>query len=482
MERKHLSTVARQFKRSFSQQVLNGLGKAVRFCVRVREITPYRLALGLIEVFATMQVKTIADVHRAFNALCNTTVHYKPFHNQLVKATFPTFMRGLCEQLMAQLTSEVLRFAPQSAFAQFTHITIHDGTSFAVKSTLKKTFPGRFTKVSPAAVELHVSMERLSEGLETVTLTADKESEVHHAPAQNTLRGGLFLADRMFFIKRYLAEISAHGGYFIVKAKGVINPMIRQAHTHEGGAIKRFQNLPLKPVKSKVSKYRALDLDVAWEGELEARLIVTWDPKNKRPRYLVTNLPRAQFTLEQIWDAYRLRWQVGVSSQGHIVQSVEVRPRPKDSGLVAWEAPWRESKTAEPSDNMFRKEHAQRTRLQRAVNVEVASLHVIPVAETVYNARRQQGLDEMSPMRQPSPAGYQRRHGVKDGVSTGETRGARWGKPTEEASPITVSGKWRRRHPGGGSGRSTYDGRAAKRARREGPGPVSTPLVKVRQG
>jgi hypothetical protein len=310
MERKHLSTVARQFKRSFSQQALNGLGKAVRFCVRVREITPYRLALGLIEVFATMPVKTIADAHRAFNALCHTTVQYKPFHNQLVKATFPTFMRGLCEQLMARLTSEVLRFTPQSPFARFTHITIHDGTSFAVKSTLKKTFPGRFTKVSPAAVELHVSLELLSEGLETVTLTPDKESEVHHAPAPNTLRGGLFLADRMFFIKTYLAEISAHGGYFIVKAKGVINPMIRQALTHEGSEIKRFQNLPLKRVKSKVSKYRALDLDVVWEGTLKARLIVTWDPKNKRPRYLVTNLPRAEFTLEQICDAYRLRWQV----------------------------------------------------------------------------------------------------------------------------------------------------------------------------
>ncbi len=235
MERKHLSTVARQFKRSFSQQVLNGLGKAVRFCFRVREITP---------------------------------------------------------------------------FARFTHITIHDGTSFAVKSTLKKTFPGRFTKVSPAAVELHVSMELLREGLQTVTLTPDKESEMHHAPAPNTMSGGLFLTDRMFFIKTYLAEIIAHGGYFIVKTKGVINPMIRQAHTREGGALKRFQNLPLKRVKSKVSKYQALDLDVAWEGELEARVIVTWDAKNKRPRYLVTNLPRAEFTLEQIGDAYRLGFQV----------------------------------------------------------------------------------------------------------------------------------------------------------------------------
>jgi hypothetical protein len=32
---------------------------------------------------------------------------------------------------------------------------------------------------------------------------------------------------------------------------------------------------------------------------------------------------------------------------------VKVRPRLRDSGLVAWEASWCESKTAEPSDNML---------------------------------------------------------------------------------------------------------------------------------
>ena len=64
---------------------------------------------------------------------------------------------------------------------------------------------------------------------------------------------------------------------------------------------------------------------------------------------------------------------MGVSRQGHINQSVKVRPRLKDSSLVAWEAPWRESKTAKPSDNILRKEYAQRTRLQRTVNADVAS-------------------------------------------------------------------------------------------------------------
>jgi hypothetical protein len=116
------------------------------------------------------------------------------------------------------------------------------------------------------------------------------------------------------------------------------------------------------------------------------------------------------------------------------------------------------------------------------VNAEVASLHEFPVAETVYNARKQQELAEMSPMRQLSPAGYQRRHGVKDDVETGEALGARRRKLVEEMPAITASGKCRHRRQGGGSGRSTVDGRAAKRARREGPGPVSIPSVKGRQG
>jgi hypothetical protein len=65
---------------------------------------------------------------------------------------------------------------------------------------------------------------------------------------------------------------------------------------------------------------------------------------------LFTNFPHQSFTASEVLEWYRIRWQVGVSGEGHITQSVEVRPRPKDSSLVAWEAPWRESKTVEPSD------------------------------------------------------------------------------------------------------------------------------------
>jgi len=171
-----------------------------------------------------------------------------------------------------------------------------------------------------------------------------------------------------------------------------------------------------------------------------------------------------------------------VSRQGHIIQSVKVRPGPKGSSPVAWEAPWRESKMVKPSDRLFRKEMMQDFRPQRTVNADVASLHAIPVAETVYNARRQQGSFEKSPIRRSSPAGYQRWHETKDYVSTGEALGVRRRNLVEEAFPITLNGKWERRHQGDGLGCSTVDRCAAKRTGREGPRPMIIPFERGEAG
>ena len=124
----------------------------------------------------------------------------------------------------------------------------------------------------------------------------------------------------------------------------------------------------------------------------------------------------------------------------------------------------------------------QSLRPQRAVNVDVASLHENPVAETVYNVRRQQEPFEMSLTRRLSPAGYQRWHEAKDDVPTGEAPGVRRRNLAEEANLITVSGKWIRRHRGGGLGRNTDDRCAAKRTRREGPRPANTSSLTERQG
>jgi len=98
-----VSTVTEQFKRTFDGASLNELGKLTRLCRREREATPYRLMMTLIESFATGKLDSIADIHRAFNALCEKQVQYKPFHNQLSKAGFPTFVRLVLDRLFNEL-------------------------------------------------------------------------------------------------------------------------------------------------------------------------------------------------------------------------------------------------------------------------------------------------------------------------------------------------------------------------------------------
>ena len=80
-----------------------------------------------------------------------------------------------------------------------------------------------------------------------------------------------------------------------------------------------------------------------------------------------------------------------------------------------------------------RKECAQSTRLQRS-SERRCSLVTRSIRWLRRSITRESSKSriETSPMRRLSPAGYQRRHGVKDGVSTGETLDVRRGNLAEE--------------------------------------------------
>jgi len=313
MEKKHAIKLARQLKRTFCEHELNALGKQIGFCKRERAITPYRLCLGLVEVMGHAKIETIADIQRSFNALCGIDVQYKPFHNQLAKKQFPEFMRQICERLLQQLACDALHFGDDSPFARFERIELQDGTCFAVKSTLSEVFPGRFSKVSPAAVELHVTLNLLTEQPSCIVLTPDTASEAQYLPPADRQENSLVMGDRGYFKKIYLHDVDKNGGSFIVKGKANMTPTILSAFTADSVRTKRWDNKSLKDIQATLSKTQPIDMDVQWPDKkdpLRCRLIVTWNSQTKAYQYLLTNLPRDAFSMEHVMDAYRLRWQI----------------------------------------------------------------------------------------------------------------------------------------------------------------------------
>jgi hypothetical protein len=305
--------VADKFQWVFSEALLNACGTAAKFCRRMRTITPFRLGLALTATCARQRVETLADFHRGFNALFDTTITYKAFYNQLAKPHFATFMGTMASRLIGEMTLKVLGFEKGRAFAEFRHIVIQDGSSFAIHDALREVFPGRFKSVKPAAVELHTTMDLLCDAPTTVVLTPDTASEQTFLPEPATLRDSLLLADRGYLDLHYMHCVQEAGGFFIIRAKAGMNPQVVEAWREDGLRLRSLRNKPLKVIHAKLPKRQRVELVVVWQVEghaLRLRLLISWNRRMKEFCYLLTNLPATRYGLDMIYRAYKWRWQV----------------------------------------------------------------------------------------------------------------------------------------------------------------------------
>jgi hypothetical protein len=313
MEQPQFTTMANKFQSVLDANVLNERGKQLGFAKRKRLITPFHLGLSVVASMATQQVQTIADLHRQFNELWEINSDYKAFYKQLLKPTSPEFFRTSLAHIMSQLSMKVLGFEAGKAFSEFNRLILQDGSSFALHEALRHVFPGRFNTRSPAAVELHCTLDLLQDAPITIALSPDTDSEHDYRPEPERLRGDLLLADRGYLDLAYLRDIDRHGGFFIVRGKSNLNPRVLGAYREDGQRIKSCQERDFQAIRSKFPKQQRAELETEWLslGEpFRVRLIVSWNPQTKCFDYLLTNLPKDIYTISMICLGYKLRWQV----------------------------------------------------------------------------------------------------------------------------------------------------------------------------
>jgi Transposase DDE domain len=313
MDHGHLSMVADKCQWVFSEPLLNACGTEAKLCRRQRIVTPFRLGLALTATCASQRVETVADFHRGFNALWDTTITSKAFYNQVAKPRFADFARAMTSRLIGDMTLKVLGFAKGRAFAEFRHIIIQAGSSFAIHDGLREVFPGRFKVVKPAAVELHTTMDLLCDAPTTVVLTPDTTKEPAFLPAPASLRARVLLADRGSLDLHSMRRVQDAGGFFLIRAKAGMNPQVLDAFREDGKRLRSLRNKPLKAIHAKLPKRQRVELVVQWhvdECPLCLRLIISWNRQTKAFCYLLTNLASRRYPLDPICRAYKWSWQV----------------------------------------------------------------------------------------------------------------------------------------------------------------------------
>jgi hypothetical protein len=224
-----LTKLSHTLGRALAAADVNQLGRDTGQATRLRTVTPHRLFLAMVSTLGSGRVDSLADLLRAFNHQNGVEVAYKAFYNRLARLGFATFMRGMFARLIDQLRIQTLTPEGQRAVARFKDIVIHDGSSFALKSALSGRFPGRFTTIEPAAVEVHATYSGFADEVSCVEIAPDAKAERPFLPEPATLTDQLLLADRGYPSVAYFEAVAAHGGAFIVRLTRSYDPWIRAA-------------------------------------------------------------------------------------------------------------------------------------------------------------------------------------------------------------------------------------------------------------
>lgn len=288
---------------------LRELGRKSGFVIREREVTADRFVTSLLKSLGSRNIESIADLVRDFNYDHRCSIHYNPYYKRIDTPCFPRMMRTLFESLLNELTTNVLTPQYDSKLSHFRDVIVQDGSSFALHDGLAEDFAGRFTTISPAAVELHVTMSLFTDSMTKVTVTPDAESERHHLPPATQVRSALFLADRGYDSTDFMMDIRRSSGSFIIRVRKCHNPVVSRVY-RGGKRDRRLEGRPLSTVLKYAPKGKNLDMNVNWAGQKHFRLIARWNRTDKEWVRLMTNLDRKEFTAVDVLKTYRLRWQI----------------------------------------------------------------------------------------------------------------------------------------------------------------------------
>jgi Transposase DDE domain len=313
----HIEHARTLFRSVLSSSAIELLAHETRFAQRrARVASSTSVMWALLLAVGGQLTRYISDVLRTLNAREGTTLRYKPFWNRLARPGFPTFTKALFQRLCCSLTTRVLERQAGSVVSRFSDILMDDGCSFAVADGLVDTFPGRFTKVTPAGVELHGHMSLLTGNMKRVTLAPDKEAERQFVPAADELpTNSLTLRDRGYIDTRYFAALEDRQApaYLICRSRNDINPVIvdvlgglprRAARKWKG---KRLQQLRAKKLRQDLELL--VEFTLPRKRLLRLRLIIRYIPEKRSWTWLLTNVPD-DIDANTIGTLYRLRWQI----------------------------------------------------------------------------------------------------------------------------------------------------------------------------
>jgi len=284
---------------------------------RVRKVDPFAFTWTLLLGSMSGRVRQLAELRRTFERVAGVTIEESSFYDRFTPA-----LNAMLSKLLEHVLPHTWGYgrSARGRLARFGSILVADSTVVRLHRLLAKTFPGTRVHQAPAALKAHVLFAVSGAGKQTVKITAERRSDRRTLRLGPWVRGKLLIVDLGYFDYRLLARVEELGGYFIVRAKKSINPLIVDRHRNHCGRAITVIGQRLQSVLGAISR-AVLDVQVAlnvrrrgYRGRRHTttaffRAVGVRDDRGDYHVYL-TNVPTDALEPEDIAKTYALRWEV----------------------------------------------------------------------------------------------------------------------------------------------------------------------------
>ena len=265
--------------------------------------------------FAAGESRTLAGFRRSYNNTADKTLSPGGFYQRLTP-TLAEYLRDLVEHGIDEVA---VPDTVDNDLSRFRDVMVADGTILRLHRFLADDYKPR--RGEQGGARLHLLHNVTDQTIEQFSVTDEKAHDSTEFDTGPWLEDRLVLFDQAYFKYRRFALIDENDGYFVSRLKSNANPVItEELREWRGDAIP----LEGKKIQDVVDDLYRQHIDVEIEAEFQRRPYAgtqSWDTKTFRVvgvrnedadehHLYITNLPREEFSPEDISTLYRCRWEV----------------------------------------------------------------------------------------------------------------------------------------------------------------------------
>ncbi len=295
----------------FTRQEVEQLAVNSGFCQReTKKIFPFEFVLCCMLGCMLEDKRGFASIWRLLAAAAGIVVARS--------AVTGRFGQGSARMMEALFIRAVARL-PQPAhpdllgkLLRFKQVLAQDGSVLQLAPVLKKLFPATRTNSTDAAGKIHATADVVHRRFTAVTLTGERDSELHEAQEQGIKAGVLYIRDLGYNSYDEFASMKAEEADLLMRLKSNANPTVVRIRHGVAGPRRsegmKFQDLQL----CKTCDSFDLDADLAsFDGATtEVRVVGRYNPETDKYHTYVTTLSAQAFSVEEIAVLYSLRWVI----------------------------------------------------------------------------------------------------------------------------------------------------------------------------